>query len=778
MISKHLLVLASMMVGGMANGECMESGDCEAQVAGAVTQIRERITDRLQQEVEANLEVAPATVALSAKAMTDGLLNMDMTQARYETALLEHLWNQLENFPELDWIYYGDTATNNFLGFRRAYQCELDGVACTYGDNTTPENPPPKLAAGTLVRLITTGTTLRAYSTDPTGASGSDAKVLLYTQTSFDIRTRDWYTFGLANGQGWTDHYAFSGGNTGISYVQQVTVGGTAVGVLAADYELGFLNTFMREIPVAGDSTLMFVTSSGSLLANNKDVGTQVIQAADSTNPIIAGSSVKIFTDFPLFGDANADWTSITTKQQVGTVVINSISYTYDAVGIQYDKLRWLVAIISTESDFYTIQPNAERNCVLKTSCLSVLGSASRDVRERTLNHFHMEVSKYLTTAVSAAVLMDQYYNNGALHDVWCDTCGTIDIKNTAQRSLLKKSIKGIMMTYTELTWLYIGFEGGQFIGYKRVFTNGVEKLQLWTCYPPNDYDVCSGAAFYDSDVEPLVAPTVTTDILEGDVPKARPWYTDAISFSLGISESMWTLPYAFGSSEVGISLVKRALGGDWSTTTATMGVWGADYSLNFLSEFMSKFGVADTIILFVMDKEGTLLASNKGLPVNVKVGESGNKYVASAGKVLLDNTNIWNSQFMKSFDLPLDDEVERYWADFLRLTDPSSELRRSYDWTVVMITPESEIYDIDFIDTEAGDSDDGLEVWAIVVIVISSVLCLVFVVIIVIVIKKKQSDDKSKEPSEATRDTHMEGALELPVVTEEEGEAGRSAEV
>ena len=78
--------------------------------------------------------------------------------------------------------------------------------------------------------------------------------------------------------------------------------------------------------------------------------------------------------------------------------------------------------------------------------------------------------------------------------------------------------------------------------------------------------------------------------------------------------QSSWTLPYIFGSEEVGISVVKRALGGDWNSSAPTMGVWAADYSLNFLSDFMSKFGVADAILLFTMNSSGTLLSSNKNL--------------------------------------------------------------------------------------------------------------------------------------------------------------------
>ena len=89
-------------------------------------------------------------------------------------------------------------------------------------------------------------------------------------------------------------------------------------------------------------------------------------------------------------------------------------------------------------------------------------------------------------------------------------------------------------------------------------------------------------------------------------------------------TQALWTEPYQFGEvsgTVVGISAVKRALNGDWRTDS-TMGVWAADFSLSGISAFMKEFSVANTIVMYIMDRKGTLIASNKDLPTMVKASQ------------------------------------------------------------------------------------------------------------------------------------------------------------
>ena len=536
---KVFSALFSLLLAESVNSQpvCLKEGLCETQVTDVVNDLRARITDRLQSEVESNLGIAPTVVKLTSDAFSHGILQHDMSNANFEGALLEHFWNQLQNFEEVDWVYFGHGTTGDFIGFRRAYACEMSAsLTCNYGSGV-PTAGAPTLTAGTLVRLITTGTTVNAFSTNPSGDTGSDAVAQLYSETGYVTTTRDWYTFGLQQGSGWTAPYVFSGGRFGISYVQRITIGGVVVGVLAADYEMDFLSNFINNIPVAGNSYLFVVSATGELLANNK--GTSVIS---NNSPLQASASEEPFKSLtaavqaaePRFSDPAATWTAITKETTVGQAAVSGVTYKYDAIGIQYNQLKWMVVIASVSGDFYVAERNNILNCVEQYHCRGILSTAASDLRFRTLSHLRLEINNYLGSALSAIRDLDQIYNNGNFAENWCTTCGMIDIENAVERDNLKKYIKSIMTAYTELYWVYVGFEGGRFIGYKRV--PGQTDPVLWTCHPPNDYTTasCQQAAFYTSDTEPLGA---ASEVVTGQHPTTRPWYTDAISNNLGLQQ-------------------------------------------------------------------------------------------------------------------------------------------------------------------------------------------------------------------------------------------------
>eukprot|EP01060_Flectonema_neradi_P010158 TRINITY_DN1728_c0_g2_i1.p1 TRINITY_DN1728_c0_g2~~TRINITY_DN1728_c0_g2_i1.p1 ORF type:complete len:622 (+),score=96.07 TRINITY_DN1728_c0_g2_i1:26-1867(+) len=601
------LLLSLLTLGSTASQDCFSRTTCTAWLDQQNEDLREQITDTLQREVENNLAAAPAAVSVVQSMFQDGLLPLDMSVERNEVATLESFWYQLKNFNELDWIYYGDLA-GRFIGFRRAYPCEYSNTTtCDYGVNATAASPPPQLTSETLVRLKTgAGNTVSAYSTDPTGASGGDTVDLLYTETSYQTADRQWYKQGLADGDGWTEPYLFSGGKLGISYVKKIidpSLAATA-GVLAADYELEFLNEFINEISVAGTSTLFIVSASGELLANNRNASVTttvngaetIMKATLSENEIIRESTKKLFSTTPILNQPTANWSSVTQSITRGNTTINGKEFYYDSIGVAYGQLKWSVVIVSQESDFYALSSTPE--CLPWLTCRDALRAAAAEKRERKLNMLLSETRSYLGTAVAAVNTIDQSYNNGQLAAGWCDPCGTISLTEPTERKNLLNHIKHLMEIYSELIWLYIGFSTGQFAGYKRVG----DQLKLWTCHPPNSWDVagCTNVALYSSDVEPLVD-TGVTDIVEK--PLTKPWYTLPESHNLGQYELLWTDAYSFGTGEIGISAVKKGFGGDW-VSSGNLGVWGADFSLDFLSNYISEFEVDEGVVLYILNEK------------------------------------------------------------------------------------------------------------------------------------------------------------------------------
>ena len=67
------------------------------------------------------------------------------------------------------------------------------------------------------------------------------------------------------------------------------------------------------------------------------------------------------------------------------------------------------------------------------------------------------------------------------------------------------------------------------------------------------------------------------------------------------------------------------------------------------------------------------------------------------------------------------------YFVDYTKITDTSTDIIQSYDWTLVIVTPEAEVYNIDIIDN-VSDDDDGLAGWAIAVIIVSVLVCILII--------------------------------------------------
>ena len=721
-------ILALLYVSSATAGDCFTRKECDTLLDQYNADLREQITDTLQREVENNLAAAPAVVAVTQSMFQDGLLPTDMSIERNEVAVLESSWYQLKNFEELDWIYYGDVS-GIFLGFRRAYPCEYNSqIACDYGSTTTATTPAPLLTNNTLVRLRTgAGNTLSAYSTDPSGNRGGDTIDLLYTENNYSIAQRQWYKKGINDGEGWTNPYLFSGGKIGISFVKKITdpTSSKTMGVLAADYELEFLDKFIREISVVGSSTLFIVAANGDLLASNKNAKITfnnngvdtIVKAAESEDNIIKEMTLQIFKVKPVLNQPSGDWSEVTTKTLVGTHTIGDVEYYYDSIGVAYGELKWSVVIISQASDFYKLTPSTNP-CMDWLHCRSALRSANSDKRERKLSMLLTETRSYLGTAVVAVNTIDQTYNNGQLAASWCDPCGKIDITNVLERRNLLNHIKHTMEIYNELIWLYIGFKTGQFAGYKRV--DG--KLKLWTCHPPNSFDAagCKNVALYDSDVEPLTL-SGTSFVVEKPIDK--PWFTMPDKHNLSQYELLWTDAYPFGTGEIGISVVKKGFGGDWKTTSE-LGVWGADFSLSFLSNFISEFEADKGVILYILNEKKELLAysiEGKAQELNSTLthASQSDPLVKASAEILRDTTETVHSQLLE-----IDDEI--YYMNSVLLTDSDSQLVRTYKWDFVMVTPEASLYSY-----EAPSSGDSSMAKTIIIIVVGIVVVGILIVAI-----------------------------------------------
>eukprot|EP01064_Diplonema_japonicum_P016213 TRINITY_DN24217_c0_g1_i1.p1 TRINITY_DN24217_c0_g1~~TRINITY_DN24217_c0_g1_i1.p1 ORF type:complete len:763 (+),score=185.77 TRINITY_DN24217_c0_g1_i1:40-2328(+) len=731
-----LRIVTCLLLASIVWCDCIDDATCKRQLDQVIEDIRERITDRLQQETEDNLGIAPTVINVTALSFHDGMMETDMTNSSYENALLEHFWRQLFSYTAVDWIYYGDEVTGKFIGFRRVYKCEVDVTYCGYDTGVVPQAGFAGAQANSLVRLYTTGGQLQAWTT--VEATGSNLVNHIYTDPTFNTKTRGWYTNGknltTTKESVWTQPYLFTGGRVGVTVSRKVEVPtGNFIGVVAADYELDFLSQFIGEIPVRGNSTIFIMASNKDLLATNLNInivtGDNIVTTDNAGNAVIKGVADELIRRYPVLMQFNGDWSGVTNSTIRGTITVDSVLRNYDAIGI-FD-LKWTVVVVSTESDFFTPQRDVSENCITKTSCREVILEAAKDLRHRTLLQFREQTNNYLSAAPGALNVMDNAYNLGNLAEAWCDPCGPLSWSNAAEKNNLRLQTRNTLSVFPELSWVYLGMEGTPktLMGFRR--ENNV--LEMWKSCTAGDTcgATTTGTAFYNGEDE---ASAVRTP-LPSDNPWGRNWYTTPETIKLPLYQYHWIRPYVFATGELGITAVRKAFGGDFKTT-GYMGVWGADFTLSFLETFLEAFGVVTGKVLYIMDYEGDLLGSNVKVPYSkevnnvkqlLKATEVENEIIAqSANTVMLMKTTLsFDTVVSRLWDRPTD----TYFIDAIRIRDTVAA--NSYDWIFVMVTPESSLYDINF-----PDDSDGIKGYVIAIIVVCTVFVIVIFVAVVMFIK------------------------------------------
>eukprot|EP01061_Rhynchopus_euleeides_P009847 TRINITY_DN1915_c0_g1_i4.p1 TRINITY_DN1915_c0_g1~~TRINITY_DN1915_c0_g1_i4.p1 ORF type:complete len:733 (+),score=249.49 TRINITY_DN1915_c0_g1_i4:407-2605(+) len=640
-----------------------------------------------------------------------------MKDTRYENALLEHFFYQMSLFTSVSWFYYGDAASNSFIGLRRSWPCETNQTCAYAGATVNPSRP--ALPEGSIVRLLTKAGRLEAYST----SAGSDPAVLLYSE-AYDLKVRPWYTGALGGTAGqnaWTDPYPFTGGVLGVTVSRLVkNSAGTTLGVLAADYELTFMHSFLQGIAGLSANTRMFAMTTGSMLVahNNADLpanddGQQVSAVSDAA---ITAVGADVMVKYPIFAQKTADWTGVSETAQRGNLTVGSASYFYDAIGI-VDQ-RWVLLVAFPEAEYYPVTPVAEGACQGKTTlstCRSLMDASHLDLRQRTLKHFAEYARDYLGAAVAAISSLDTAYNMGNLHAGWCEagSCGVIRWDNATDTENLRKHIESTLQAYPEVAWLYSGWQTAKkVLGYRTM--DG--KLQLWRTCDGNPAGCTTGVGFWEDAARTQLVGSALPDFDFA----TRPWYTKGMTLD-SIDKLAWTDPYIFSDGHIGVTLVKKIFNGDWQSTTPE-GVWAADYTVSFLTDFLkSSINLAEGSVAYIMDNRGYLVAASEGIPVVstgttgeaaeghlTKAVESTNDQVKSSASLIFPNFALIQTDSIYSALTP---EVEgsddyRMVVDAVRIVDSDTNTVQSYNWALVTVTPSMNVL-------EEDSEDDSLPVWA-----------------------------------------------------------------
>ena len=658
-------------------------------------------------------------IETTALKMQSSVIETNMTDPAFENALLEHFWYQLKVFTSLSWIYYGDAATGNFIGLRRSWACEAH-ANCTYPNSTFISPTRPAVPEGSIIRLLTNPakSQVEAYTTSPD--KGSDARSLLYTE-SFVTTERIWYTSAWGkstNNNIWVDPYDFTGGAVGVTVSRTVTKDSLPLGVLAADFELDVVSNIIAKTLLGDDSTILFLMTQSRLLLNSTVEG--ISEVKDSAVKTVGE---HLFSERPEFGDEGANWTALSSAAYQNEVTYEGVLLQYDAVGVFMDNLRWVLVVAAPESSFPSISP-PENGCLTTSACFSSISNAQKRYRSLTIDMFQKQTLAFLSAGVSAITQLNTAFNMGYMNanpycgeDVVPSTpCGGIEFENEDQMVLLQKNVEISLRIYGEISWLYFGFDAGQVVGYVR---EG-ESLHLWkTCDGRGGCD--SGNAFWASLTEnssTLKSRDATSDIT------TREWFQLATQLNMTTDDTVaWTDPYSFVNGEVGITVIQKALGGDFRD--GSNGVWGADYTLLHLKSLIGDFYLEEAKI-YLMDvgnDRGRVLVSNGGETM-VAVGEAEDEVVKQSGNTVLEGFTT-PGQSGAGFSVLMTvageggDET-RYFVEAASLRDADPACLQSFDWVLVVVSPELASYTE--IRTTTSPPDDSFPIGITLALIFSVV--------------------------------------------------------
>ncbi|WP_055074508.1 cache domain-containing protein [Pseudanabaena sp. 'Roaring Creek'] len=228
-----------------------------------VGQLQNEISDRIEQKLTSYLETPHLINRINADAIGQGILK---TQDR---ASEKYLWQQINNFPMVSWIYYGEESTGNFVGITRIDN-QLQTAININGSK---------------------GLQRYRYNLNRQGERLS----LAGTPEAYDPRQRPWYRAALRDRQStWSPIYQdFNRPEQVITASLAVyNAEGKRIGVLGTDLSLGSISQFLNGLQIGKTGQAFIIEPSGLLVAssvreNLYDLTSQRVSLKNVKQPMI-----------------------------------------------------------------------------------------------------------------------------------------------------------------------------------------------------------------------------------------------------------------------------------------------------------------------------------------------------------------------------------------------------------------------------------------------------------------------------------------------------------
>lgn len=325
-----LISLASAMVGWLSfrNGQT------------AVNQLAEtlhgQISDRLTQHLQTYLE-QPHLVNQT---------NRNFLQHSFDSATrTQFFWSQLQAFPSLNTIYYGNAQGQQFSARR-----ELDG----------------SYSIG--IRHAATNWQYHRYQAKSNGQIGQK----LNTDAKFDPRQRPWYKSAVRLGQrSWSPVYVdVSAKALAITAVEPIYDGtGKLLGVLGSDLFLGKLQEFLISLRVSQTGKVFIINRHGELvgISSRESIfqGNKLLKAIDVKDPLVQAASSYLLQKF-------GDWQQIKQPRLLSFVAPTGQQFLQVLPFSDRQNLDWLVIVTIPAADL--LSQTQDNNLITLILCSATLG--------------------------------------------------------------------------------------------------------------------------------------------------------------------------------------------------------------------------------------------------------------------------------------------------------------------------------------------------------------------------------------------------------------------
>lgn len=311
------------------------------------TQLRQEISDRISERVQAYMTFPQQLNQFKANAFELGDLNLQDTPR-----IQRHFWKQLQTFDTVS-VTYIATPDGDFIAARRTNE----------GDFLLQE------------RSELTEGNMNYYAANNKGERTNLVKV----KPKFDPRVRPWYTAATeAQTATWSKIYAdFTSKGLGITAAQPLyNESGELQAVFGTDLLFSQVNEFLRKLKIGKSGQTFIIERSGALITTSttdpvyliKGEETERIQAIASQNPVISLTTKYLQESF-------GNLTNIQQTQRLNFKIKDQQQFLQVTPLKDNKGLDWLIVVIIPEADFLE-QINANNRTTIWL-CIAALTGAT-----------------------------------------------------------------------------------------------------------------------------------------------------------------------------------------------------------------------------------------------------------------------------------------------------------------------------------------------------------------------------------------------------------------